>query len=345
MTHAREGAAPTAAVTPGRSLPCTKGARTRRTAAQRYAHASLPAPRRRMAEFTPLGDRPVRVVLVGCGRHASLMLHSAIRFNPRFQVVGVCDLDERRAGDTAYHFGNAPSGAHAPTLLAQVQADAAVVCLPPDALAAGARECMQAGVDVFMEKPVATTLADAHAVVADMDATGRRCMVAFCRRFNPTFQRLHQIVHDPAFGPVHLFYGVMSSGFRPRATDLVRVAAVHDFDIARYLVGELEEVSAYQSATERDGRHGIAVAVSGRFAGGAVCVLHLDSTTVWFAEGSNIKVVGERNWAGVDNTHRLYWQGPPEHIHTAEGHQEAYEEPSPARIMNYTYSAVSNLEK
>jgi predicted dehydrogenase len=63
---------------------------------------------------------------------------------------------------------------------------------------------MQAGKDVLVELPLATTLEDAHRIVAAQQATGRRAFVDMFSRFSPANRQLRQAVTEPRYGPLQL---------------------------------------------------------------------------------------------------------------------------------------------
>ena len=76
------------------------------------------------------------------------------------------------------------------------------ICLPTRLHADTAVRAMQAGKDVLIELPLATTLDDAHRIVAAQQATGRRAFVDMFSRFSPANQQLRQAVADQRYGPL-----------------------------------------------------------------------------------------------------------------------------------------------
>ncbi|MEQ9464789.1 MAG: Gfo/Idh/MocA family oxidoreductase [Haliea sp.] len=76
--------------------------------------------------------------------------------------------------------------------LAATEAEAAILCTPTQLHASQAIQCMQAGLHVEVEIPLADSWADAEAVVKTQKETGLVCMVGHTRRFNPSHQWLHK---------------------------------------------------------------------------------------------------------------------------------------------------------
>lgn len=285
---------------------------------------------------------PVRLLLVGCGKHASVVMHTALQFNAHFRVVACCDADKVRVETTAARFGNVPAHTDVGAMLAAEQADAALIVLPPEVQGRVTLQCLEAGLHVYVEKPLAVEHDEARAIVEAARRADRQCMVGFMKRFNHVYQRLKQVIDSEDFGRSYLFQAKFTGGYRPQPTDLLRVGAVHTFDLARFFMGDLASVHAYQCESA-PGR--AAMAISARFTSGAVGLFHLNSTTVWFSSGEYVEIAGERNFASVDNSHALYWQGPPEFTEQASGQQDPYEEPSLARVLVPTYTHVSQLER
>jgi predicted dehydrogenase len=107
--------------------------------------------------------RPVRVAVIGLGRMG--VAHAAVlSMLPDTTVAGAVD-SQRGAGRRLHGMGfHIPVSRTLDELLAGGPVDAAWVCTPPDSHLAVARRCLEAGVAVFVEKPLAHSLADARAL-------------------------------------------------------------------------------------------------------------------------------------------------------------------------------------
>ena len=78
------------------------------------------------------------------------------------------------------------------------------ICLPTRLHAKVAVAAMQAGNDVLIELPLATTMDDAYRIIAAEQATGRQAFVDMFSRFNPAHQHLRQAVADQRYGPLQV---------------------------------------------------------------------------------------------------------------------------------------------
>ncbi len=119
---------------------------------------------------------------------------------------------------------------------------AASVCVPTVDHAATARELMECGVDVLIEKPLATSLDEVDGIAAVAREMGRMVQVGHLERFNPAVRAVRGMLNRPMFFEVHRL-----SVFTPRAldVDVVLDLMIHDLDLVLSLVREpVREVHA-----------------------------------------------------------------------------------------------------
>jgi predicted dehydrogenase len=137
------------------------------------------------------------VGVVGAGllgaRHAR-----AYAERPGCRLVGVCDLDPGRAAAVASRHG-ASAFADVGQLLA-AGVDAVSVATPDHAHYAPVAACLDAGVDVLVEKPLAVDAAEAAALVAKADAARRVLVVNYSQRWLPEHRRLGALLADGTLG-------------------------------------------------------------------------------------------------------------------------------------------------
>ncbi len=123
------------------------------------------------------------------------------------------------------------------------------ICLPTRLHADVAVAAMQAGRDVLIELPLATTMEDARRVVAAQQATGRRAFVDMFSRFSPASQRLRQAVADQRYGPLQVLEiegrtALLWPGY-DLALDTLALDMMHaDFDLVIGLLGQPATVQA-----------------------------------------------------------------------------------------------------
>jgi predicted dehydrogenase len=111
--------------------------------------------------------------------------------------------------------------------------EAAIVALPSELHAEVGLALIEAGKDVLIEKPVATSVADGEALVAAAEAAGVILAVGHVERFNPAVLELDGLVREP----LHLSTARISP-YSPRiTTGVVLDLMIHDLDIVRSLAG------------------------------------------------------------------------------------------------------------
>jgi len=166
----------------------------------------------------------VRVGVVGVGhlgRHHARLLAGT----PGARLVAVSDLSAERAQAAA-----ATTGAEAMSDYRSMigKVDAVSIAVPTVDHLSVARDFLNAGVHVLVEKPMTTTLAEAEELIALAEKVGRVLAVGHTERFNPVVAAAIPLVKQPRFIEVHRL-----SGFPERSLDIDVVfdVMIHDLDI------------------------------------------------------------------------------------------------------------------
>jgi predicted dehydrogenase len=168
-------------------------------------------------------DEPVRIGLLGGGIMGTH--HARVSGQVRGgEITHVVDADLDRATIVAGTIGAKAAG----TWHEVVEGiDAAIIAVPSEFHCPLALALIDAGKHVLVEKPIATTIDDAEAMVAAADAAGTVLMVGHVERFNPAVLELENVVFDP----IHLSTARISP-FSTRVTvGVVLDLMIHDLDI------------------------------------------------------------------------------------------------------------------
>ena len=248
-----------------------------------------------------------RVGLVGAGgvaqRHARVLSQL-----PNVQLAGVTDVVPEAAGKLAETYGTrvAPG---VPELLAE-GLDAVYVCVPPFAHGPAERTVIDAGLPLFVEKPISVNMDVATELAALIAERKILTAVGHHWRYLAIVDRARELLADR---PVRLVSGawldkVPPVGWWPhrdRSGGPIVEQAAHVLDLARYLAGEVTEVSAVGNGTppavdgaDIDG----ATAATLRFAGGAVGTLAATCVLGWkqkagleiYADGLALSIAEDR---------------------------------------------------
>jgi predicted dehydrogenase len=172
---------------------------------------------------------PVAVVGVGVfGRNHARVYKELEQQGEAVRLVGVADPDVNRADAVAREFGCRSFGSVSQMLTTHSEIQAASVATPTAQHLMAARELMEKGVDVLIEKPVAASLAEADELLAIASRGKRIAQVGHLERFNPAVRATLPVLTRPMFFEVHRL-----SVFTPRSldVDVVLDLMIHDLDI------------------------------------------------------------------------------------------------------------------
>ena len=158
------------------------------------------------------------------------------------RLVGVVDPDTARADAVAREFNCRAFGSIEQLLTTHVEVQAASVAVPTFLHKAVAQTLMEGGIDVLVEKPVATTLSEADEMLCIALEHKRVAQVGHLERFNPAVRATLPLINRPMFFEVHRL-----SVFSPRAldVDVVLDLMIHDLDIVlTFVKSEVKEIRA-----------------------------------------------------------------------------------------------------
>jgi predicted dehydrogenase len=185
-----------------------------------------------------VGTQKTRVAVIGCGEFGRNHVR-AYREIEGVELAGVFDQDLDRSAKIAQEF-QTRAFSSVEELCGLV--DAASVAVPTVAHKEVGCQLMEMGLDVLVEKPMASTVSEADELIASANRNARVLQVGHVERFNPAVRSVEPIVNRPLFFEVHRL-GV----FTPRSldVDVIYDLMIHDLDILLALVKEpVEEVKA-----------------------------------------------------------------------------------------------------
>jgi myo-inositol 2-dehydrogenase / D-chiro-inositol 1-dehydrogenase len=196
---------------------------------------------------------PIKVALIGAGRIGQEHAKNLASF-PNVEVAVICDpiiaSAERvrplaRAGRVTDNVEDA---------LKSPGVQAVVICTPTDTHADLIEAAAHAGKAVFCEKPVALDLDRTRQALKAVEEKGAPFQIGFQRRFDTGYAEAKRRLDSGELGRIDQFRAVGRDPAPPPREYLAKSGgifidqAIHDFDIARFLGGEIEEVSAWGAA-------------------------------------------------------------------------------------------------
>lgn len=141
---------------------------------------------------------PLRTALIGCGKVGRIHANALKRL-PESQFVAACDTSFGRAERFAKDFGVRPF-ADMPSMLRESKCQVVAIATPHPIHAEPAILCLNAGVHVLVEKPLASTLADCDAMIAAASKSGAVIGCISQRRFLEPVRRMKQAIDAGKIG-------------------------------------------------------------------------------------------------------------------------------------------------
>jgi predicted dehydrogenase len=254
----------------------------------------------------------IKIAVVGAGGWGINHVRTFARAKGA-QLVAVADPSEaalKRAGGFA---PNARLLRGLEEVLAAPDIDAVVLATPASAHAVHARQCLEAGKHVFVEKPLALSAADAEEVVRASDKAGRILMVGHIMLYHPVIDRMKSIIKSGDLGWLLYLYAVrVNLGTLRRDENALWSLGPHDASIVLHLLDDQPEtVSARGGAYLQKGIHDV-VFVNLQFKSGTMAQIQLS----WLdpRKERRVTVVGSRKMLEFDDVHpveklRIYDKG------------------------------------
>lgn len=193
----------------------------------------------------------VNVGLIGTGRIGRLHAeHLAFRI-PEANLLTVCDIVPEAARKCALDFDIPTATPDHRTVMDDPEIEAVVICSSTDTHTQMIEDAAAAGKHIFCEKPIDFDLARIDQTLAAVREAGVKLQIGFNRRFDPSFQRVRELVAAGQIGEPHILR-ITSRDPEPPPIEYVKNSGgmfldmtIHDFDMARYLIGsEVEKIYA-----------------------------------------------------------------------------------------------------
>jgi myo-inositol 2-dehydrogenase/D-chiro-inositol 1-dehydrogenase len=255
----------------------------------------------------------IKLGLIGAGRIGRVHAENLAYRIPEAELVAVSDLFVEAAENLASELSLPAVYQDHRRILADPSIDAVLICSSTDTHARFIEEAAQAGKQIFCEKPIALDLGAIDQALAAVEQAGVKLMIGFNRRFDPNFRRVHDMVAAGEIGEPHLLR-ITSRDPAPPPIAYIRVSGgifldmmIHDFDMARYLIGsEVEQVYAacgvrVDPAIGEAGDVDTAV-VTLQFADGTLGVID-NSRQAVYGYDQRVEVFGSGGVASADNAY------------------------------------------
>ena len=194
--------------------------------------------------------RKVKIAVIGTGRMGSVHVRNIVRHIPEADLVAICDIRLEVAQAVADELGIQRVVKDYKELLADPEIEAVLIATSTPTHAFIIKDVAKAGKQIFCEKPLAMELSEIDEALEAVEKAGVKLQVGFNRRFDKSFQKVKEIVSSGEIGRPCILHIISRD---PEVPDMEFMRAsggmfldmtIHDFDMARFQVGEVEEVYA-----------------------------------------------------------------------------------------------------
>ena len=192
-----------------------------------------------------------RLGVIGTGFIGEIHLRALLELR-EVELAAICDADASRLRSIGEQYGIAQRYQDAAQMLDQQDLDGVIIATPDDAHRGPVEVAANAGVDILLEKPIATTLADAQAIVDMVEDAGVKLQIGFTLRYSPSFQDFHRRLEEGWFGTLTTGHTRRACPVREARRLGGRVTAnqylgIHDIDLLLWFFGPgLKQVYAHR---------------------------------------------------------------------------------------------------
>ena len=257
--------------------------------------------------------RRVRVGVAGLGRLGQFHAENLAGRAPSIELVRVVDAVEEVARTAGERLGVEWSTTY-DDLLGDPEIEAVVIVTPTPLHAEMIERAAAAGKHIFCEKPISFELEPTVRAIEAARSAGVKLQIGFHRRFDPDWAAATERINAGELGEVYLFRTSLRD-MRPPSIDYIKSpggffvdVTIHDFDTARWTVGEVDEVTAFGAALSDPAFAAVGdidtALVTLRFAGGALGVID-NSRAAGYGYECSTEVMGSRATARIGYHRRV----------------------------------------
>ncbi len=192
----------------------------------------------------------INLGIIGAGRIGRVHANTLTTRIPSAKVLAIADIFAGSAQAAAADYGIPHHTGDPAEIINSADIDAIVICSSTDTHCRFITEAAQAGKHIFCEKPIAFDLAEIDAALAAVDESGAQLQIGFNRRFDANHARVKSAIEAGEIGDPHTMM-IISRDPAPPPIDYIKVSGglmmdmmIHDFDLCRFLLGEVEEIYA-----------------------------------------------------------------------------------------------------
>ena len=261
----------------------------------------------------------LKTAFVGAGGRAQSAHYPSVSRLDDANIEAVSELDESRMGEVVDRYGIPQAFGDYREMIDAVAPDIVYVIMGEEFMAPIAIDCMNAGRNVFIEKPAGASPEESHALLEAAEANGVVCAVGFQRRFADVTREAMRLVGDAGGATLAVgeFHKDMLGAPKPPRTTIWNDVC-HAVDLIRYMAGsEVTDATAFQDARASDWRNDFTALM--RFQNGAAGVLLANRSSGGRTLRSELHGIGVGCYMRIPERIEVLQSGhDPKDVHGAE---------------------------
>lgn len=245
-----------------------------------------------------------KLCFIGAGFHAATNIYpAAVEAQAHIQAIATRSLERSAAALQRFGSSGRPYDNYA-AMLQDEDCDGVVVVAQPGDQPSIVLDCIRAGKNVYVDKPLGWNAAEAREMAEAAENAGVVLMVGFMKRYAPVYMKLKALIEDAGLGAARSFqakFAVDSTPFCKDEEQFIKLAAIHMVDLIRYLFGEAVQVTGMSGSS---GEY-ISQSLSLKFASGVVGSLYFSGMSAWSRESESVLVTFDQGFALADELNTL----------------------------------------
>ncbi len=192
----------------------------------------------------------ISIAVIGLGRLGRTYAEYVAHRIPNARLPALCDVDEKILQSCTHELGVSSSYKHYQDLLGNKEIDAVVIVTPTKTHRDIVIDAAKEGKAIFCEKPLSLSLEEATDMLKAVEGTGAFFHMGFMRRFDKGYAAAKKKLEQGAIGRPVVLKSSSRDPYRPsleyanpeNSGGLITDMGIHDFDLARWFMGEVRSV-------------------------------------------------------------------------------------------------------
>jgi predicted dehydrogenase len=267
------------------------------------------------------GRKPLKIGIIGAGgvtqsKHLPAIWRLKTLWEPVI-IPAFVSRSERDGKKVAEMYGCRWYSDHREMLKAE-DLDGVIIASPDDFHYEHTLACLERGLHVLIEKPIARSLVHSDEMCRTADTRKLVLMTVANKRYSPPYHKAKKLITEGHVSDPALYSGKFNLGYD--YVWLLEQGTIHIFDITRYLMGDVTQV--YALGINKYNRNLVGYPldnfqISLQFASGSVGSVYTSATAVSFKPWERVEVYGNKRWLAVEDQYELILydeeEGPAKH--------------------------------